>query len=65
MSTLLQRYDAAEGWSLLEAICANVRDFLGSASTPAAQTGFGETAIGVTVLIAAASEALKCPRSAS
>lgn len=53
MSTILQHYGPIEGWALLKAICANVRDFPGSAWAPAAQTGGGEIAVGVTVLIAA------------
>jgi len=61
MSTLLQRYGAAEGWALLKAICANTRAFPGSAWTPAAETGLGETAIGVTVLIAAGKRRAEAP----
>lgn len=53
MSTLLQYHGEAEGWALIEAICANVRAFPGSAWAPAAETGSGAIAVGVTVHIAA------------
>jgi iron(III) transport system substrate-binding protein len=61
MSTILQRYGTVEGWSLLQAICANVRDFPGSAWAPALQTGGGTIAVGVTVLIAAGKRQSEMP----
>jgi iron(III) transport system substrate-binding protein len=62
MSTILQRYGADKGWSLLASICANVHAFPGSAWAPAAQTGEGEIAVGVTVLIAAGKRQSEMPR---
>lgn len=53
MSTLLQYHGEAGGWALIEAICANVRAFPGSAWAPVAETGSGAIAVGVTVHIAA------------
>lgn|GEM_PF-2982954 len=64
MSTVLQFFGDTEGWALPEAICANVRAFPGSAWTPAAQTGGGEIAVGVTVRIAAQKRRTELPRLA-
>ena len=64
MSTLLQFFGEAEGWALIEGICANVRTFPGSAWAPASETGAGEVAIGVTVRIAAGKRQAELPRLA-
>lgn len=64
MSTVLQFFGEAEGWSLLEAICANARAFPGSAWTPAAKTGADGVAVGVTVRIAAFKRLGELPRLA-
>ncbi len=65
MTTLLQFYGEGDGWALLEAICANVRAFPGSAWAPAAATGSDGVALGVTVRIAAAKRQVEVPRLAA
>jgi iron(III) transport system substrate-binding protein len=52
-TTLLQHYGEDEGWELLSGIDAQAGANPGSAWTPAALTGEGDIAVGVTVRIAA------------